>query len=375
MLKRALAILCLLLPPATAYAVHIPKPRIPHKDKTNSVRVQTDKGEVEGAYTADQQVIAFKGIPYAAPPVGDLRWKPPQPAAKWKHILAAKDFGNHCIQSNSYPDMVFHDPGASEDCLTLNVWAPAKAVRGSLPVMVWIYGGGFVSGGTSESRQDGQFLAHRDVIVVSMNYRLGIFGFFVHPELTAESPNHASGNYGLLDQVAALKWVNTNIARFGGDPSNVTIFGESAGSSSVSALMASPTARGLFTKAIGESGAAFHGTDPTFEPREKLEQRNLAFAKTAYNTSSLADLRKLPADTILAAATAKTTPPHPRFVPDVDGYFLPDSVSQHLRRRPSGTRPPARWMERRRGPRPGPPRQDSHHHRELHLYRSHRVRR
>ena len=159
MLKRALAILCLLLPPATAYAVHIPKPRIPHKDKTNSVRVQTDKGEVEGAYTADQQVIAFKGIPYAAPPVGDLRWKPPQPAAKWKHILAAKDFGNHCIQSNSYPDMVFHDPGASEDCLTLNVWAPAKAVRGSLPVMVWIYGGGFVSGGTSESRQDGQFLS------------------------------------------------------------------------------------------------------------------------------------------------------------------------------------------------------------------------
>jgi para-nitrobenzyl esterase len=327
MLKRAIAILCLLLPPATAYAVHIPKPRIPHKDKTNSVRVQTDKGEVEGAYTADQQVIAFKGIPYAAAPVGDLRWKPPQPVAKWKHILPAKDFGNHCIQSFSYPDMVFHDHGASEDCLTINVWAPAKAVRGSLPVMVWIYGGGFTAGGTSESRQDGQFLAHRDVIVVSMNYRLGIFGFFVHPELTAESPNHASGNYGLLDQLAALKWVNTNIARFGGDPSNVTIFGESAGSSSVSALMASPTARGLFTKAIGESGSAFYSSSPTFEPREKLEQRNLAFVKTAYNTSSLADLRKLSADTILAAATAKTIPPPPRFGPDIDGYFLPDFVS------------------------------------------------
>jgi para-nitrobenzyl esterase len=324
--KCAIAILCLLLPAATAYAVHIPKPKLPHKDKTNSVRVQTDKGEVEGAYTADQQVIAFKGIPYAAPPVGDLRWRPPQPTAKWKHILPTKDFGNHCIQSVSYPDMVFHDPGSSEDCLTLNVWAPAKAVRGSLPVMVWIYGGGFVGGGTSESRQDGQFLAHRDVIIVSMNYRLGIFGFFVHPELTAESPEHASGNYGLLDQVAALKWVNANIARFGGDPANVTIFGESAGSSSVSALMASPTARGLFTKAVGESGAAFSSGESTFEPREKLEQRNLAFVKTAYNTSSLADLRKLPADTILAAVTAKTTPPPPRFGPDVDGYFLPDSV-------------------------------------------------
>jgi para-nitrobenzyl esterase len=324
--KCAIAILCLLLPAATAYAVHIPKPKFPHRDKTNSVRVQTDKGEVEGAYTADQQVIAFKGIPYAAPPVDDLRWKPPQPAAKWKRILPAKDFGNHCIQSVSYPDMVFHDPGASEDCLTLNVWAPAKAVRGSLPVMVWIYGGSFASGGTSESRQDGQFLAHRDVIVVSMNYRLGIFGFFVHPELTAESPQHASGNYGLLDQVAALKWVNTNIARFGGDPSNVTIFGESAGSISVSALMASPTARGLFTKAIGESGAAFYSSGPAFEPREKLEQRNFAFVKTAFNTSSLANLRKLPADTVLSAATAKTTPPPPRFGPDVDGYFLPDSV-------------------------------------------------
>jgi para-nitrobenzyl esterase len=324
--KRAIAILCLLFPVATAYAVHIPKPKLPHKDKTNSVRVQTDKGEVEGAYTADQQVIAFKGIPYAAPPIGDLRWKPPQPAAKWKRILPAKDFGNHCIQSNSYPDMIFHDPGPSEDCLTLNVWAPAKAKRGSLPVMVWIYGGGLLSGGTSENRQDGQFLAHRNVVIVSMNYRLGIFGFFVHPGLTAESPHHASGNYGLLDQAAALAWVNTNIAAFGGDPNNVTIFGESAGSTSVSALMASPLARGLFTKAIGESGSAFPGSNPATESREALENRNVAFAQTAYNTSSLADLRKLSADEILHGATAKTTPPPPRFGISVDGYFLPDSV-------------------------------------------------
>jgi para-nitrobenzyl esterase len=298
----------------------------PLKGKTNSVKVKTDKGDVEGAFTTDHQVIAFKGIPYAAPPVGDLRWQPPQPVEKWKRTLSAKEFGNHCMQSTSYPDMVFHDPGPSEDCLTLNVWAPAKAKRGSLPVMVWIYGGGFVGGSTSEARQDGQFLAHRDVVIVSMNYRLGIFGFFVHPELTAESPHHASGNYGLLDQTAALTWVRNNIAAFGGDPSNVTIFGESAGSFAVSAQMASPIARGLFTKAIGESGGAFYSSGLAFPTRESREQSDVAFAKAAFNTTSLADLRKLSADTIVNAVTAKTTTPAPRFGPDVDGYFLPDSV-------------------------------------------------
>ena len=296
------------------------------KEKTNSVKIKTDKGDVEGVFTGDKQVIAFKGIPYAAPPVGDLRWQPPQPVAKWKHTLSAKEFGNHCMQSVTYADMAFHDPGPSEDCLTLNVWAPAKAKRGSLPVMVWIYGGGFAAGSTSEGRQDGQFLAHRDVVIVSMNYRLGIFGFFVHPELTAESPNHASGNYGLLDQTAALTWVRDNIAQFGGDPSNVTIFGESAGSFAVSAQMASPLARGLFSKAIGESGAAFSSGSLPFESREAREQRDLAFAKNAYNTTSLAELRKLSADQILQGATAKATGNPVRFSPDVDGYFLPDSV-------------------------------------------------
>jgi para-nitrobenzyl esterase len=326
--KTSLVVSLLVLAPAMiAHAVNPLKlkPNL-HKDKTNSIKVKTDKGDVEGAYTADHQVIAFKGIPYAAPPVGDLRWQPPQPAEKWKRTLSAKDFGSHCMQSDSYDDMTFHDPGPSEDCLTLNVWAPAKAKRGSLPVMVWIYGGGFVAGSTSENRQDGQFLAHRNVIIVSMNYRLGIFGFFAHPELTAESPNHASGNYGLLDQTAALKWVNANIASFGGDPSNVTIFGESAGSFSVSAQMASPLARGLFSKAIGESGAAFSGASLPTESRAVLEPRNVAFAQTAYNTSRLADLRKLSADEILRGATAKTTPRPPRFGISVDGYFLPDSV-------------------------------------------------
>jgi para-nitrobenzyl esterase len=292
----------------------------------DSIRVKTDKGAVEGTFTADKQVRVFKGIPYAAPPIGDLRWQPPQPAVKWRNTRPAQDFGARCIQTNPYPDMVFHDPGPSEDCLTLNVWTPAKAKRGSLPVMVWIYGGGFTTGGTSEARQDGQFLAHRNVVIVSMNYRLGIFGFFVHPELTAESPPHASGNYGLLDQTAALQWVRSNIADFGGDPSNVTIFGESAGSFAVSSQMASPLARGLFTKAIGESGAAFYSASLPYQSREEIEQRNVAFAQSAFNTSSLADLRKLPVETILQAVTAKTTPPPPRFGPVVDGYFLPDSV-------------------------------------------------
>jgi para-nitrobenzyl esterase len=192
--------------------------------------------------------------------------------------------------------------------------------------MVWIYGGGFNTGGTSENRQDGQFLAHRNVVVVSMNYRLGIFGFFTHPELTAESPHHASGNYGLMDETAAIEWVKRNIKAFGGDPNNITIFGESAGSFAVSAQMASPLSKGLFQKAIGESGGAFYSTGLSFQPREAREQRDAKFAETALHATTLADLRKLSADDILNAVTAKTIPPPPRFGPDVDGYFLPDSV-------------------------------------------------
>jgi para-nitrobenzyl esterase len=312
----AASLLALALLPLAAHATKVVDP----------LQVKTDKGVVEGTLTNKDQVRAFKGIPFAAPPLGKLRWQPPQPAAKWKGIRPAKDFGSHCIQSSGYSDMVFHDPGPSEDCLTLNVWTPANAKPGSLPVMVWIYGGGFTSGGTSESRQDGQFLAARNVVVVSMNYRLGIFGFFELPELTAESPHHASGNYGLLDQTAALEWVKTNIAAFGGDPANVTIFGESAGSISVSAQMASPLARGLFAKAIGESGGALYGSGPATPTREFAEQRNAAFDQAVFGNANLADMRKLTADNILKAATAKITPPPPRFGPTVDGHFLPDSV-------------------------------------------------
>jgi len=293
---------------------------------SNQLQIKTDKGKVEGSLTTDGKVRAFKGIPYAAPPVGNLRWQAPQPAAKWKGARPAKDFGNHCVQTNVYPDMIFHDPGPSEDCLTLNVWTPAGAKAGSLPVMVWIYGGGFASGGTSEARQDGQFLAHKNVVVVSMNYRMGIFGFFVHPELTAESPHHASGNYGLLDQAAAIAWVKKNVKAFGGDPNNITIFGESAGSFSVSAQMASPLSKDLLGKAIGESGAAFSSSGLSFEPREEREKRDAKFAETALHANTLAELRKLSVDDLVKAAEAKTTPPPPRFGPDVDGWFLPDSV-------------------------------------------------
>ena len=167
---------------------------------SSAPQVKTASGIVEGK--EDGPVQAFLGIPYAAPPVGDLRWKPPLPAAKWTGVRKATEFGSHCLQGNVFGDMIFRDPGGSEDCLTLNVWVPAKPPAAKLPVMVWIYGGGFVAGSTSEARQDGTNLAQQGVIVVSMNYRLGIFGFFVHPELAKESGHNAAGNYGLLDQTA-----------------------------------------------------------------------------------------------------------------------------------------------------------------------------
>ena len=293
---------------------------------SNPLKIKTDKGSVEGTLTTDSQVRIFKGIPYAAPPVGNLRWQPPQPAAKWHDTLAAKDFGHHCYQTNPFSDMTFTDAGPSEDCLTLNIWSPAKAKPGSLPVMVWIHGGGYTAGSASEPRHDGQFLAHRNVVIVTLNYRLGIFGFFTHPDLAAESPHHAAGNYGLLDQAAALAWVSRNITAFGGDPNNITVFGESAGSFSVSSLMASPLSKTLIAKAIGESGGAFHSSGLPYPTLAKTEQDDADFAQTALHASTIADLRKISADDIIKAASAHTTPPPPHFGPVVDGYFLPQSV-------------------------------------------------
>jgi para-nitrobenzyl esterase len=286
-------------------------------------QVKVDTGRLEGK--SDGAIMAFLGIPYAAPPVGDLRWKPPASAAKWKGVRKATEFGSRCMQGAVFADMIFRDPGISEDCLYLNVWVPASAAteKSKLPVMVWIYGGGFVSGAASEPRQDGTNLAKEGVVVVSINYRLGIFGFFAHPELATESPRKSAGNYGLLDQTAALGWIKRNIAAFGGDPGNVTIFGESAGSFSVSEQMASPVATGLFHKAIGESGGAFASQGLPMHSLAESSETGAKFAVDALNAKSLAELRAVPAQKLLEAAMAAKTI---RFVPTVDGYFLPETV-------------------------------------------------
>jgi para-nitrobenzyl esterase len=282
-------------------------------------RVRTDVGTVEGIRSA-KGIRIFKGIPFGAPPVGDLRWKGPKPVAKWNGVRKALEFGPRCMQTRVYSDMIFRDNGPSEDCLTLNVWTPAKSGKDKLPVMVWIFGGGFMAGGTSEPRQDGENLAKRGVVVVSMNYRLGVFGFLAHPELTKESDRGASGNYGLMDQGAALDWVHRNIARFGGDPGNVTIFGESAGSFSVSAQMASPLSRGLLHRAIGESGAMFSSTLAA-RSLEQSEANGVKFAESI-GVSTLAELRARPANELLEAAAKQR---EIRFSPNIDGYFLPDT--------------------------------------------------
>jgi len=290
---------------------------------TSGPQLKTRTGIVEGK--DDGAVHAFLGIPYAAPPVGDLRWKPPVPAASWTGVRKATEFGSHCLQGNVFGDMVFRDPGGSEDCLSLNVWGPSKPSSAKLPVMVWIYGGGFVAGTTSEGRQDGSQLAQQGVIVVSMNYRLGVFGFLVLPELIKESSHGAAGNYGLLDQLLALHWVHDNIAAFGGDPGNVTIFGESAGSFSVSSQMASPLAKGLFHRAIGESGAAFSRSGLEYDPVTVRAEKDSKLVAEKLGAHTLAELRALPAEKVLEPFS----PPKSRgfeFGPDIDGYFLPESV-------------------------------------------------
>jgi para-nitrobenzyl esterase len=272
----------------------------------NQVRIDT--GIIEGKAGAEEGIRAFLGIPFAAPPVGDLRWREPRPVAPWEGVREATQFGPRPMQGSIYSDMVFRDDGPSEDCLYLNVWTPAKSADAKLPVMVWIYGGGFHAGGSSEPRQDGGHLATKGVVVVSMNYRLGVFGFFSHPGLTAESGRGSSGNYGIMDQTAALRWVQRNIAAFGGDPANVTIFGESAGSYSVSIQMASPTARGLFQKAIGESGSMV-GTrriPAHVLPLAEAERNGVEFAGQM-GARTIAELRtKSSADVLKAALHDKT---------------------------------------------------------------------
>jgi len=289
-------------------------------------QVQTEAGKIEGATSADGMIREFKGIPYAAPPVGASRWKPPQPAASWTDVRKTVDFAPRCMQGHIYDDMVFRDKGPSEDCLYLNVWAPIPEPGKLLPVMVWIHGGGFIAGASSEPRQDGENLARKGVIVVSMNYRLGAFGFLAHPDLDKESDHNASGNYGLLDQVAALQWVRHNIEAFGGDPNMVTVFGESAGSMSVCALLASPITDGLIERAIGESGSMF-GARTSAHQRTIAELAGTELAKSLH-VNSIAEMRAKAADEIL---NASMKPDPSRFGPDIDGYFLNEPVTDEYR--------------------------------------------
>src|SRR5215510_14999564 len=285
-------------------------------------RVKTANGVVEGTSEKGSSVRSFKGIPFAAAPVGDLRWQAPQPVRDWKDVRKADQFGPRCMQRPIFSDMGFRSNGMSEDCLYLNVWTPAKSNRERLPVLVYFYGGGFVAGDGSEPRYDGESMAAMGIVVITVNYRLGVFGFFAHPELTKESPHHASGNYGLLDQIAALHWVHDNIAAFGGDPKRVTIAGESAGSIAVSAQMASPLSKNLIAGAIGESGSILGALSAV--PLAQGEQMGAKFAASLGKGDAppLAELRAMTAEQLLEA-TAK--PGQPWFTPTVDGYFFPKS--------------------------------------------------
>lgn len=286
-------------------------------------QVQVASGILEGVVGQDASVRLFKGVPYAAAPVGDLRWKAPKPVPTWKGVRKADTWPANAVQGKVFADIVSRGAQMSEDCLYLNIWTTATTPKAKQPVFVWYHGGGFAAGSGSEPRYDGEFLAKQGIVVVNVNYRLGIFGFLTHPELTLESPQHASGNYGLLDQVEALRWVKANIAAFGGDPEQVTIGGESAGSFSVSALMASPLTKGLIHRAIGESGAFLSG------PRGTLSEKTLAEAEKAgvafgesIGAKTLADLRARKAEDLLAE-TMKGGGMRHGFSPIVDGYFMP----------------------------------------------------
>ena len=287
----------------------------------NFPTIATENGILEGISSSG--ISIFMGVPFAQPPVGELRWKAPQPVNNWEGVYKADCFGSRATQENVFGDMAFRSKEGSEDCLYLNVWTPAKTGNEKLPVLVYFYGGGFVAGDGSEYRYDGESLARKGIVSVTVNYRLGIFGFFAHPELSAESPYHGSGNYGLLDQNAAIKWVKENIAAFGGDPDKITIAGESAGSLSVSCQVASPLSRDLIAGAIGESGATIY---PTMSPVTLAEAEKVgAQFADSLGASSLEDLRAMSAEMLLKAASPRGVPSFPIVI---DGYFLPKSVEE-----------------------------------------------
>ena len=287
-------------------------------------QVRTANGVVEGMVSEQSGIRMFRGIPFAKPPVGNLRFDAPQPVDNWDGVRPAKTFASNCMQRPIYGNMGFRGAGMSEDCLYLNVWTPAKSENEKLPVLVYYFGGGYSAGDGSEPRYDGESLAKRGIVTVTVNYRLTVFGFLAHPDLTRTSPHHASGNEALLDQTAALKWVQTNIAAFGGDPKHVTIGGESAGSISVSALIASPLSKDFIAGGIMESGSMI-GSLPAI-PLAEAEQVGVKFVEQM-GAKSLDELRAMPADKLLAATGA---PGAPRFSPAIDGYFFPKPIAELL---------------------------------------------
>jgi len=297
--------------------------------------VRTTSGLVEGV-VADG-VVSWKGIPYAAPPVGDLRWRAPQPAPTWEGVRKADAYANDCMQEPFPSDAAPLGTPPAEDCLYVNVWAPEKPGSAKLPVMFWIHGGGFVNGGSSPAVYDGSAFARRGIVFVSLNYRLGRFGFFAHPALSAETPDGPLGNYGYLDQIAALRWVKDNVAAFGGDPGNVTIFGESAGGGSVNTLMVTPLARGLFQKAIVESGGGRAGGIMTPRNLKEAEAVGVAFAKSAGITdegsAGLAALRKLEAKDVVRGLNMMTMGPQRDTYagPMVDGKIVAEEAETAFR--------------------------------------------
>jgi para-nitrobenzyl esterase len=287
--------------------------------------VTVEGGMLQG--TAEDGLAVYRGVPFAAPPVGDLRWRAPQPAAKWPGVRQASKFAPQCMQGAPGRAGGNQGPEMSEDCLYLNVWSPAKSARDRIPVLVWIYGGGFGAGATSIPTYSGEKLAKRGVVLVSIAYRVGQMGFFSHPDLSAETKNHVSGNYGLLDMIAGLQWIQKNIAAFGGNPRKVTIFGESAGGIAVSMLCASPLAKGLIHGAISQSGGSFGPPRPTTFPGENLkrladaERAGAAYAKTA-GAASIAELRKIPADKLPAGGGRGAG--GGMSWPIIDGFVIPD---------------------------------------------------
>lgn len=284
----------------------------------NAPQAKTGDGVLEGVNESGIKV--FKGVPFAAAPVGELRWKAPQPVQKWDGVRKADEFGPNPMQENLFGDMMFGTKKMSEDCLYLNIWTPSKTMDEKLPVFIYFNGGGLMAGSGSEPRYAGLSLARRGIIAITANYREGIFGFFAHPQLSKETSYKGSGNYGFMDQAAAIKWVKDNIAAFGGDPDRITIMGESAGSMSVSALMASPLSRGLIHQAMGSSGSVL-GAKPVATLKE-AEAAGVEMTKRM-GCKSIKELRALSGEELLKRASVKNIP-----IYNVDGYFFTEQPAE-----------------------------------------------